>query len=102
MQSGTVKVVRQNENISLVKLVAICNLSAMPYVAKCHPSLPVRPLPPTPPTAMALRPRPWLSRLPGECAFPVDGEGWTTRACCNPCGSRAYCEPHLALIRRAA
>jgi GcrA cell cycle regulator len=56
------------------------------------------PLPPSPPTAIALAPRPWLSRSRGECAFPVDGEGWTTRSCCNPCGSAVYCAVHDALM----
>jgi hypothetical protein len=55
------------------------------------------PLPPSPPLAIALAPRPWLSRGPGECAFPVDGDGWTTRSCCNPCGPEAYCPSHRAI-----
>ena len=71
----------------------------MPYVAPRLPPFPVRPLPPAPPIAIAGAPRPWLTRVAGECAFPVDGEGHATRACCNPCAGSVYCAPHLALIR---
>ena len=56
------------------------------------------PLPPSPPVTIALAPRPWLSRDRGECAFPVDGEGWTTRSCCNPCGPASYCPTHHAIM----
>ncbi len=48
---------------------------------------------------VALRPRPWLTREKGECAFPVGGEGIGLRACCNPCGEAAYCPPHAAAMR---
>ena len=74
----------------------------MSYRAERLPSLPDRPLPPDPPVEIARAPRPWLSRVAGECAFPVDGEGWTTRSCCNPCGGRGYCAAHLARMFRAA
>jgi hypothetical protein len=72
----------------------------MPYRAQRRPSLPDRPLPSDPPTEIAAAPRPWLSRAAGECAFPVDGEGWTTRACCNTCPGAAYCAAHLARMFR--
>jgi hypothetical protein len=49
--------------------------------------------------AIAGAPRPWLTRLDGECAFPVDGGGLTVRACCNPCGKAVYCPPHAAIMR---
>ncbi|HEY2177035.1 MAG TPA: hypothetical protein VGH15_00510 [Caulobacteraceae bacterium] len=40
-------------------------------------------------------PRHWLSRLPGECAFPVDGDGPHLRSCCNPCmAASPYCRGH--------
>jgi hypothetical protein len=58
------------------------------------------PLPPAPPVAIARTPRLWLARADGECAFPVDGEGWRTRSCCNPCGAEVYCPAHAALMRR--
>ena len=51
------------------------------------------------PAAIARRPRPWLTRLPGECAFPVDGEEFRTRSCCNPCGRAIYCAAHRAVMR---
>ncbi len=74
----------------------------MPYVAKRLPSFHARPLPPAPPVEIAGAPRPWLTRFAGECAFPVDGEGWTTRACCNPCAGAVYCPAHLARMFRPA
>ena len=45
-------------------------------------------------------PRLWLSRRPGECAFPVDGDGWTVRSCCNPCIG-AYCAAHRQALTAA-
>ncbi|MGI9169767.1 MAG: hypothetical protein ACR2FH_06250 [Caulobacteraceae bacterium] len=72
----------------------------MPYTPPRLPSFPVQPLPPPTPAGIARVPRPWLDRESGECAFPVDGEGWTLRACCNPCGKRAYCAAHHALSHR--
>lgn len=51
------------------------------------------------PALIAKAPRPWLTRRPGECAFPVDGEDQTVRSCCNPSGARAYCRAHRAAMR---
>jgi len=48
---------------------------------------------------IAVAPRPWLSRSSGECAFPVDGDGWTVRSCCNRCLGASYCEAHRAVMR---
>jgi hypothetical protein len=48
---------------------------------------------------IAQAPRPWLTRAQGECAFPVDDEGQSTRACCNPSGADTYCPPHRAAMR---
>ncbi len=48
---------------------------------------------------VAHAPRPWLSRLKGECAFPVGGAGVATLSCCNPCGAATYCQPHSAAMR---
>lgn len=50
-------------------------------------------------------PRPWLSREPGECAFPVDGAGEGPGAgqlsCCAPARPRsAYCPGHHAIVFR--
>jgi hypothetical protein len=44
-------------------------------------------------------PRPWLTRRKGECAFPVDGEGWTVRSCCAPCPGATYCRAHRRKMR---
>jgi len=53
---------------------------------------------------IAVAPRPWLSRQPGECAFPVDGCGQSMRSCCNPCGGAIYCPAHrrIATVRTTA
>ena len=48
---------------------------------------------------VASAPRPWLSRLRGECAFPVDGRGIGVRSCCNPSGAARYCPAHSAIMR---
>lgn len=50
---------------------------------------------------IAASPRSWLTRKPGECAFPVDGEGWRVRSCCNPCAGDVYCKAHRRLARSA-
>ncbi len=54
---------------------------------------------PAPPPPAARAPRPWMTREAGECAFPVDGEGLTLRACCEPCGKAIYCPPHADVMR---
>lgn len=56
-------------------------------------------LPPDPPAALAVAPRPWLTRRAGECAFPVDGEGPDLRSCCNPAPTGPYCPAHAAVMR---
>ncbi len=43
--------------------------------------------------------RPWMTRRPGECAFPTRGESVGVWSCCSPCGSATYCEPHSVLMR---
>jgi len=44
------------------------------------------------------RPRPWITRQDGECAFPVDGEGVSLLSCCNPTAARSvYCPGHRAV-----
>ncbi|MEO8811605.1 MAG: GcrA family cell cycle regulator [Caulobacteraceae bacterium] len=60
------------------------------------------PLPGAPPLELAANPRPWLERRAGQCAFPVDGESWDTRSCCNPSGAHTYCEAHRAVMRGPA
>jgi hypothetical protein len=54
---------------------------------------------PTHPPAIALAPRPWLTRKRGECAFPVGGESFRTIACCNVAGEQTYCPAHRATMR---
>ena len=44
------------------------------------------------------RPRPWFERRPGQCAFPVEGEGETLLSCCAPCGPRTYCDGHRSVM----
>lgn len=52
------------------------------------------------PETLSTAPRPWLTRRPGECAFPVRGEGVDVQSCCNPCGQSRYCLAHAAILRR--
>jgi hypothetical protein len=66
----------------------------MPFTDDCLDPVPLEPSP-----DLAIAPRPWLSRLPDECAFPVDGEGWLTRSCCNPSVGHRYCGAHERLMR---
>lgn len=40
--------------------------------------------------------RPWLSRLPGECAFPF-GERAAVFSCCAPT-EETYCPAHRAVM----
>ena len=43
--------------------------------------------------------RPWLSREPGECAFPVGGDGDSLMSCCAGIKPRsAYCPVHHAIV----
>ena len=64
---------------------AICN-----YLVMSKPFLP---------HTVALAPRPWLTREKGECAFPVAGDGVSVLSCCNPCGPKGYCRPHVIAMR---
>lgn len=59
---------------------------------------------PTASDAKSWQAKPWMERRPGECAFPVSGDGGAVASCCAPCGLRGYCEDHLAVmfIRRSA
>lgn len=69
-----------------------------------------KPAPPKAPPAKAdllgplpgSRPKPWLQRGIGECAFPVGGESFNTLSCCEPVGRRGadYCGPHELIRRR--
>lgn len=43
-------------------------------------------------------PKPWLDREKGMCAFPVEGDGWNVRSCCEPVSKGAYCAEHYAVI----
>ncbi len=54
------------------------------------------PLPPQP--MVACVPRPWLERAPGQCAFPVAGDGEAVMSCCAPSGLRSYCPAHAAAM----
>ena len=44
-------------------------------------------------------PRPWPTRGPEECAFPVSGEGASLNSCCNPCPGTTYCEAHRQILK---
>src|ERR1700678_1090685 len=85
MQTFCNRCIRQIANFCVYIAIAICNHYLMTFT-------PRRP-------TIAHAPKPWLGRLKGECAFPVDGEGVAMRACCNPCGAATYCPPHAAGMR---
>lgn len=88
MQTFRFECIRQIANFCVYTVIAICNHYAMTSRTR-------RP-------AIAHASRPWISRLEGECAFPVAGEGLTTRSCCNPCGAATYCPTHAAAMRGPA
>ena len=44
------------------------------------------------------RPKPWMQRVPGECAFPVEGDSEAVVSCCAPCGAETYCGPHRSAM----
>jgi GcrA cell cycle regulator len=50
-------------------------------------------LPQTPPSNTGLG-KPWLEREPGECNWPVSGEGADTRYCCQPILKGSWCKSH--------
>lgn len=61
-----------------------------------RPAPPRIPPPAGPVTGSA--PRPWLERAPGQCAFPVSGDGEAVLSCCAPSGLRSYCPGHSATM----
>lgn len=67
---------------------------------------PPRPIPPTRQVNTGVEPRPWTTRKPGECAFPVGGMGADTLSCCAPTGRTGdvwqYCPVHLAVMTQRA
>lgn len=48
------------------------------------------------PTAAPVRatPRPWMERRPGQCAYPVSGDGEAVMSCCAASGAQSYCAAH--------
>lgn len=64
-----------------------------------RPALPPRAAPPKPgATPAGCNPKPWLDRLAGECAFPVEGDGEAVISCCAPSGGQVYCQAHVAVL----
>jgi hypothetical protein len=66
-----------------------------------RPARPPRPVSPrltAPPDASAVRPRPWLERRAGQCAYPVGGDGEAVMSCCAPSGAATYCRTHRAAM----
>lgn len=46
------------------------------------------------------RPKPWTERAPGECTWPVSGEGADTFSCCAPvAGGYSWCPDHCRVGR---
>ena len=70
-------------------MIAICNHCLMQTFTHRRP-------------AIAHAPRPWLTRLKGVRAYPVGGQGMTTRSCCNPSGTALYCLRHARAMRGPA
>lgn len=79
-------------------------------VSRPKPARAPRPVKLTPQAALidTSNARPWLTRLRGECKYPL-GEAGDIHSCCAPMfGNTGYCEPHAALcflprpVRRAA
>jgi hypothetical protein len=76
--------------------------------ARCGPVRWARPLPetPLPPLREAKadsRPKPWLERQFGECAYPLgEPAGPGLQMCCAAStGGETYCAPHRALMTQA-
>lgn len=64
-----------------------------------RPGLPPRAPPPRPGTLpTACRPKPWLERRAGECAFPVAGDGEAVISCCAPSEGSTYCPAHRSAM----
>lgn len=62
-----------------------------------RPARPPKALPPQP-VVVVCRPKPWLERGAGECAFPVSGDGEAVMSCCSPSGDATYCAAHTAAM----
>lgn len=55
-----------------------------------------------PPDTIAVAPRPWLERGPGECAYPARGDSFNTMSCCNPTAPGiSYCAGHAKVMNIA-
>ena len=64
-----------------------------------QPAAPPRgPAPPRGARPVGCKPKSWLERLPGECAFPVAGEGEAVMSCCASSGAATYCAAHTAAM----
>ena len=85
MQTFLPRIIRQIAKFWLYRNIAKCN-----YLGMEHSTLRRR---------GGMTSRPWLMRLPGECAFPVAGEGVGLRSCCRPSGDDRYCAAHAARMR---
>ena len=48
--------------------------------------------------ALALAPRPWVTREFSECAFPIEKSD-QTYSCCNETHGLTYCSAHLSVMR---
>jgi hypothetical protein len=46
--------------------------------------------------------RPWLEREPGECAYPIRGEGVELISCAQAAKRGGYCAAHRRAMFRAA
>ena len=46
-------------------------------------------------------PRPWMTRGPRECAWPIDIEGAQHSCCAQRWGRSPYCQPHHQISTKA-
>ena len=60
------------------------------------PSEPKQPTPMTP-QIVTVTGRPWITRQPGECKFPVGGIGEGVLSCCAPVERAGYCGFHAMI-----
>lgn len=76
--------------------LVIAGCGAVLQVPKAHPPRQVV----EPPKALvASKPKPWIEREPGECAYPVSEDGADVHSCCAPVkGDGAYCKAHRRLM----
>ncbi len=62
-----------------------------------EPAIPSKPLPVASGDVLSPNAAPWTERDPGQCAYPVSGQGADTVSCCNPAEGE-YCAGHRRIM----